>query len=227
MTELIADLPWDDRPRERMMAHGPSTLSNAELIAIMLGSGTRGLNAIQLARELLRDGGWEGLKNADAAKLARQHGVGPAKATRVVAAFEFARRFLNRVVDEPLPYDATVLGRSLITAYSKELQEHAGAVFLDSRHCIIRQKEIFVGTSNHALVSPKDIIRCAVVDHTCAIVLYHNHPSGSPAPSAEDIVFTERMEASLKLIDIELVDHLIIGGNSYVSMRQGGLLSPS
>jgi DNA repair protein RadC len=227
MTDVICDLPWDDRPRERMMKHGAATLSNAELVAILLGSGVTGLNAIQLARELLRDGGVKALARRTPEWFVKFCGVGPAKATRVMAAFEFARRTVAETFeDEPeLPvYESLTFGRTLVATYAREMQERAGAAFLDSRNCIIRQKEIFVGTANHALISTKDIIRSAVVDHTCGVVLFHNHPSRSPRPSPQDLDFTLRMRDSLRMVDIELVDHLIVGGNSFVSMKDGGML---
>jgi DNA repair protein RadC len=227
MTDVICDLPWDDRPRERMMKHGSATLSNAELVAILLGSGVPGMNAIQLARALLRDGGMKALSHRTSDWLVKFCGVGPAKATRVMAAFEFARRIVETTFEdeEELPvYEPLVFGRSLIATYSKQMQERAGAAFLDSRNCIIRQQEIFVGTSNHSLISTKDIIRSAVVDHTCGIVLFHNHPSRSPRPSQQDLDFTLRMRDSLRMVDIELIDHLIIGGNTFVSMKEGGML---
>ncbi len=226
MTEVIRDLPWDDRPRERMMRHGASTLSNAELIAILLGSGVRGKNAIQLARELL-SGGMKLLDRSDMAGLAKTNGVGPAKATRIVAAFELGRRAVDQEPDEeptPPPYNATSIGRALIGNYAHYMQEHVGAVFLDSRECVIAQREIFVGTVDHALVSTRDVIRFALADNAVGIVLYHNHPSGNPAPSAHDVEFTTRMRDSLKLLDLKLVDHLIIGKNGYSSMMARGLL---
>jgi DNA repair protein RadC len=224
MTDVIRDLPWDDRPRERMLRHGASTLSNAELIALLLGSGVPGKNAIQLARELLVDG-MDGLNRLGTAELAGTHGVGPAKATRIMAAFELARRVLNpEPEEEPPPYDATTIGRALIGKYAHYVQEHVGAVFLDSRDHIITQREIYVGTVDHALVSPRDVIRFALADHAVGIVLYHNHPSGNPAPSAQDVEFTKRTRDSLKLLDLRLVDHLIVGKNGYTSMKNRGLV---
>jgi DNA repair protein RadC len=226
MTDVIRDLPWDDRPRERMLRHGASTLSNAELIALLLGSGVPGKNAVQLARELLV-GGMDGLNRLGTKDLAGTHGVGPAKATRIVAAFEIARRVINRdpeYPEEPPPYDQTALGRVLIGKYAHYVQEHVGAVFLDTREHIIAQREIFVGTVDHALVSPRDVIRLAVADHTAGVVLFHNHPSGNPAPSPFDIEFTKKMQDSLKLVDLKFVDHLIVGKHGFTSMRNRGLL---
>jgi DNA repair protein RadC len=223
MTEVIADLPRDDRPRERLLSHGAEVLSDAELMAILLGSGLRGKNAIQLARELLAEG-MSSLRRRDVSELSKIAGVGPAKASRIAAAFEVARRLACGQPEDPPAFDADVLGRSLVSGYSHHVQERLGAAFLDSRHRILRQREIYVGTMNHAFVSTRDILRHALADNAAAVVLYHNHPSGDPAPSAEDLAFTRKTAESLKLTDIDLLDHIIVGANRYYSMRQKGLL---
>jgi DNA repair protein RadC len=223
MTELIADLPPDDRPRERMLRHGAQTLSNAELVAILLGSGMRGKNAIQLARDLLADG-FESLRNRETSHLARVSGVGPAKAARVGAAFELARRIASHSADDPPRFEPEILGRQLVSACAGARQERLGAAFLDSRQRIIRQREIFIGTINTALVSTRDIIRCALEENAVGIVLYHNHPSGDPSPSAEDLTFTRRTVEALRLVELTLVDHLVIGAQKFYSMRDRGVL---
>ena len=221
MNESIADLPLDDRPRERLLTHGAETLSDAELIAILLGSGVQGKNAIQLARELLRDG-MSGLRRREPAQIANVNGVGPAKASRVAAAFEVARRLLTGEPDQPPAYEPEVFARSLISSYAHHVQERLGAAFLDSRARLLRQREIYVGTINHALVSTRDIIRYALENNATAVVLYHNHPSGDPMPSAEDLMFTRKIKESLKLCDIELADHIVVGTRRYYSMKQKG-----
>lgn len=223
MTDIISDLPVDDRPRERLLTHGPETLSDAELVAILLGSGLPGKNAIQLARELLRDG-MSGLRGRDAKHLGRVAGVGPAKIARISAAFEISRRVLNGAPDEPAAYEAAILGRTLIATYAHVRQERLGAAFLDSRHRILTQREIYVGTINTALVSTRDIITEALIGNASAVVIWHNHPSGSPAPSPADVSFTQKLQASLSLCDIELLDHLIVGAHGYYSMQERGLL---
>lgn len=221
MREVIADLPLDDRPRERLLAHGAETLSDAELIAVLLGSGLPGKNAIQLAREILREG-MSGLRRREPAEIARLNGIGPAKASRIAAAFEVARRLSSAEPDSLPAYDPEVFGRALITEYAHHVQERLGAAFLDSRERLLRQREIYVGTINHAAVSTRDVIRHALAENACAVVLYHNHPSGDPTPSAEDLLFTRKMTESLRLCDIELADHIVIGAHRYYSMRQRG-----
>ena len=222
MPELIADLPLDERPRERMRMHGASTLSDAELVAILLGSGTRGRNAIQLARELVGEG-LETLVRRDLEDIARLGGVGPAKATRIVAAFEIARRFAARPDRDRSVYDCEVLARSLITRCAGLRQEQLGAVFLDSRRRIVCEREIYVGTVAHAVVSTRDIVRQGLEVNAVGVVIFHNHPSGDPAPSGEDILFTRRASDALRLVDLELVDHLVIGASRYESLKQKGV----
>jgi DNA repair protein RadC len=223
MTDVIGDLPRDERPRERLLMHGASTLSDAELIAILLGSGRRGKNAIQVARELLADG-LSALRRRETTHLSHVCGIGPAKAARIGAALEIARCLSSGVPEDPPAFDANALGSELVMRYAQQLQERLGAAFLDSRHRIVRQREIFVGTTNRTLVSTGDIIRFALLDGACAVVIYHNHPSGNPTPSLEDETFTRKLQQSLGLVDIELIDHLIIGAHGYLSMREKGMI---
>jgi DNA repair protein RadC len=223
MTDIICDLPRDDRPRERLLMHGPETLSNAELLAILLGSGVPGMNAIELARELLRDG-MAALRSRDQKQLEQYAGIGPAKVARIAAAFEISRRLHDNVPEEPPPYEASALGRALVTTYSRVRQERLGATFLDARHRILRQREIYIGTIKSALVSTRDIITDALLNDATSVVVWHNHPSGNPQPSDEDEAFTRKLRESLGHCDIELIDHLIIGAHGYYSMRHRGML---
>jgi DNA repair protein RadC len=215
MTDVIRDLPRGDRPRERMMLHGAATLSDAELLAVILGSGMPGQNAIELARHLLADG-VRNLSRRELAALVNVPGIGLAKAARIAAAFEMSRRMMSEQPEDPPAFDVTTLGRKLVSSHGHHSQERLGATFLDSRHRIRRQREIYVGTVNNALVSTRDII---------AVVIHHNHPSGDPTPSDDDITFTRKLIESLAMVDIELVDHLVIGSHRFVSMKQRGLLN--
>jgi DNA repair protein RadC len=225
MYEVIADLPYDDRPRERLFKHGAVTLSDAELTAILLGSGTTGKNAIALGRELLL-GGRNELARRDAKQLIEARGMGPAKAARLLAAFELARRLAEQHEQEkekPL-FDTGALGRSLMLRFAPIQQERVGGVFLDGRNRVLHQRVIFAGTIDHALVSPREIIRLALNENAVSIVLYHNHPSGDPSPSANDVLFTTRLRDSLQLCDLTLLDHVIVSTTRYVSMRDRGYL---
>ena len=224
MTDVIRDLPLGDRPRERMMMHGAATLSDAELLAVILGCGLPGQNAIELARHLLADG-MHNLGRREVSSLAGVRGVGLAKAARIAAVFEMSNRIMSEQPEDPPPFDATTLGRKLVSSHGHHPQERLGATFLDSRHRIRGQREIYVGTVNNALVSTRDIIRYTLLDRATAVVIHHNHPSGDPTPSDDDIVFTKKLIQSLALADIELVDHLVIGSHRFVSMKQRGYLN--
>ena len=221
MTDVICDLPVDDRPRERMMQHGAETLSDAELLAILIGSGVPGKNAIQLARDLLRDG-INALARRDAGDLMTVAGIGPAKAARIAAALDISRRIVIGDVALPDPVDVTDFGRTLVMRCAKYRQERLGAVFLDARHRIQEEREIFIGTVDKTFVSSRDIIRYAVLGSASGVVVWHNHPSGDPTPSNEDKTFTRKLRESLGLIDVELVDHLVIGLHGFCSMKEKG-----
>jgi DNA repair protein RadC len=223
MTDVIRDLPRGDRPRERMLMHGAHTLSDAELLALVLGSGVPGTNAIQLARQLLADG-LNSMRGRELSHLANVKGVGLAKAARIGAVFEISDRLASAQPEDPPDYDATVFGRKLVSGYSHHTQERLGVAFLDSRHRIRGQREIYVGTIETALVSTRDIVRFTLMEAATGIVVYHNHPSGDPAPSDEDLAFTTKLKQSMAMVDIEIVDHLIIGAHRFHSMKQRGQL---
>lgn len=220
-SNMIADLPMDERPRERMARHGAQTLSDAELVAILLGSGVRGKSALALARELLTDG----LRALSRKHVRRASGVGSAKAARIEAALEIGRRLAAEYEGEADPVrDPDTLARSLIARYSHFVQERLGAVFLDSKNRIIREREIYVGTLNATTVSTRDVLRHALDENAASVIIFHNHPSGDPAPSAEDMLFTRKMVEAGKLLGVEVLDHLILGTNRYVSLKQRGAL---
>ncbi len=219
MTDIISDMPIDDRPRERLLAHGPRTLSDAELLGILIGCGTWGKNAVQLARELL-PGGVAALAARQPSQLARYRGMGTAKAARIAAAFELARRANAEKPIEHPEFDVDIAGAALVRANGRQRQERLGAYFLDARSRIISQREIFVGTVNLVHLSTRDILRLAVEENAVQVALFHNHPSGDPTPSNHDVAFTKRLKECFALADIELVEHLITGRHSYYSMKR-------
>jgi DNA repair protein RadC len=224
MTTVIADLPIDERPRERLMRHGAATLSDAELIAILIGSGMRGKNAVEVAREII-DEGLVGIARREVAEIAAVSGVGPAKAARIAAAVELGRRLSSFRGEERDPVrDPEAIARHLIARYSHHVQERLGAVFLDAKNRIIREREVYVGTLNMTTVSTRDILRIALQENAAAVIVFHNHPSGDPAPSAEDLLFTKKMVEAGGLMGIDILDHLILGANRWVSLRQRGAM---
>ena len=222
MTWMIRDVPLEERPRERMRQHGAQALSNAELLAVILGTGTQGLNAIHLAQELLV-GGVRQLRRHDMATLSRTRGIGPAKAARIFAVVEMAHRLAVAPPEPPRElFDHWSFGQGLVRAYGHESQEKLGAALLDARQRVMKQREIFVGTLDKAFVSPREIISYALLESAKGVVLYHNHPSGDPSPSKEDIEYSRQLGQSLAMMDVDLVDHLVIGQHGYTSMKTAG-----
>lgn len=221
---LIADLPMDERPRERLLKHGVETLSDAELVALLIGSGVRGKNAIEVGRELLHEG-LSSLARRDWSSTAHARGIGTAKAARLAATFELGRRLaaVVEVQGDPIR-DTDSIARPLAARYAHHVQERLGAIYLDAKSRIIREREIYVGTLNCTTVSTRDVLRGALEHHAASVIIFHNHPSGDPSPSAEDLRFTQKMVAAADLMGVELVDHLILGRNRYVSLKQRGFL---
>jgi len=211
MTDVIREMPIDDRPREKLIERGAASLSQSELLAILIGSGTRGVNALELARKLLRDG-VNRLALQDVAQLASIRGIGPAKAARIAASFELSRR---RHIPKKQEYKLADFAKKLVATHGHLKQEVMGAAILDGGQRITRQRDIFVGTVNFTAVSTREIVQFAILNNAAAIVLYHNHPSGRTTPSLEDQKFTLKASEALKLFDIDLVDHIIVGGKTY------------
>jgi len=224
MSLKIADLPLDERPRERLFRHGAQTLSDAELVALLLGSGTSGASAIDVARALLGDG-LVRMSRRDWSIARRERGVGEAKAARLAAAFELGRRLAAHTDGDRDPVrDPVGIARGLVHRYGHHTQERLGAVFLDAKSRPIREREIYVGTINATTVSTRDILRIALDEGAVSVIIFHNHPSGDPSPSADDLLFTRQMVEAGNLLGIEVVDHLIIGMNKYVSLKQRGVI---
>lgn len=221
----IADLQMADRPRERLAHQGPEALAEAELVAILLRTGTRGTSALRLAEGLLADcGGVAGLRHARFDELRARHGIGGAKAAQLLAAIELGRRFAKaevfarRAIQSPddvaelLRYD--IGGRE---------QEHLVVVLLDTRNRLLRTVEVYVGSLNSSLVRIGEVFREAVRSNAAAVIVAHNHPSGDPSPSPEDVAVTRALVEAGRLLDIEVLDHLIIGKDRHLSLRQAGL----
>jgi DNA repair protein RadC len=224
MTWVIRDMPIDDRPRERLLKYGAQILSDAELLAVIMGTGVRGKNAIHLAHEIL-GGSVHNLKNRDLKTLAESPGIGPAKAARIAAAVELGKRFWN-APPEPLPpdFDMYAFGAELVRKCARYQQERFGIALLDARHRLRDQREVFVGTVDKTLVSAREIIKLACVENAKGIVLYHNHPSGDPTPSEQDILFTRQLREAVEKCDIDFVDHLVVGAHAFTSLKELGVL---
>ncbi len=221
----IKEMPAGERPRERLLKYGASALSNAELIAIVLRSGLAGQNVLELAQALLaRFDGLPGLARASNEELAGVKGMGEAKTTQVKAALELGKRLsLTSPEDNPQiksPEDVA----SLVMADMALLeQEHLRTLLLDAKNRVQSLHTVYVGKLDGVNIRVGDVFREAVRRSAAAMVVVHNHPSGDPTPSPEDVRVTEQMVQAGKLLDIEVLDHLVIGRNRYVSMKERGL----
>lgn len=221
----IHELPLDLRPRERLAYAGAGALSTAELLAIILRVGGKGENVIRMAERLLTQfGGLSGLAQAGFDELCRQHGLGQAKATQIKAALELGRRLLATAPEErPQVRKPGDVANLLMSEMGLLEQEQLRVVLLDTKNRIQRVSTVYSGSLNSAVVRIGEVFRDAVRANCASIIVVHNHPSGDPTPSPEDVHVTELMAQAGALLDIELLDHIVIGRNRYVSMKEQGL----
>lgn len=221
----IKDMQSDDRPRERLERQGPQALSNPELLAILLGTGVPGLSAVQLAQELLDEyGGLAGLHRADYQDLVKMRGVGPAKAAQLGAAVELGRRLAVSIPDERPAIQSPEQAAELVMYEMGALkQEHLRVLLLDTRNQLIRITEVYQGSLNTSLIRIGEVFRDAVRENAASVIVAHNHPSGDPEPSPEDVAVTRAMIDAGRLLDIEVLDHLVIGTGRFVSLKSKGL----
>lgn len=226
MTRL-ADMPEGDRPRERLSSLGAHALSDAELLALLLCTGTREENALSLAQLILSNRrGLRQLSRASPTELRAAAGVGPAKASRIVAAFELGRRASSVCA---LP-GARLRGPGAVARmFSQKLRglshERLEGLYLDSRGRLLASRTLAVGTLNSALVQPREVFAPALAEGAAALVLVHNHPSGDPSPSDADAEFTRLVAAAGELFGVPLLDHVIVAEGRWLSMRRLGLLA--
>lgn len=222
----MKDLLPADRPREKLLRNGAAALGDNELVAVVVGSGTRGVDALELANELLRRrGGIHGLARSSVDDLAQAAGVGRARAAQVLAALELGRRTLTHGpgarVQLRSPRDAAAY---LLPTFGARGVEQFGIVLLDSKHRVLRTSIVASGTLNSTIVQPRDVFREAMLGAAAAIVAFHNHPSGDPTPSPEDVELTRRLRAAGLLMGIEVVDHVVLGDARYCSLKEMGQL---
>ncbi len=223
MTSRIADMPLDEQPRERLARHGVESLSDAELVSVVL-TASRGRNVLETARSVLSDG-LLALARRDWRTYTRVTGIGEGNATKIAASFELGRRSVVRETPAGDPIqDPHTLAAPLLARYGHHVQERLGAIYLDAKHRVIRQREIYIGTLNSAVVSTRDVLRFALDDHAASLVVFHNHPSGSPEPSGEDLLFTRKLVEAGKVLGVDVLDHLILGAGRYVSLKQRDMM---
>ncbi len=221
----IADIEISQRPRERLASAGASALSHAELLAILLGSGTEGLNAVQLAEKLLNENhGLLGLQRISYDELCDQRGIGPAKAAQLQAAFELGGRIATATPEQRMAIQSPREVADLVGYEMRTFeQEHLRVLLLDTRNRLIRQSEVYQGSLNASLIRIGEIFRDAVRRNAAAIIVVHNHPSGDSTPSPEDVAVTRAIVEAGKLLDIEVLDHIIIGGQDHTSLKAKNL----
>jgi DNA repair protein RadC len=220
----MKDVAPHDRPREKLERLGPAGLGDNELLALVLGSGLRGRGALDLANRLIEHaGGLQGFTRLGVGALRHVAGVGRARAAQVMAAVEFGRRTLVRdMVERPRLTSPRQMASYLLPEYGSCAVEQFGIVMLDTKHRVIRIKLVSVGSLDSTVVHPREVFREAAAASAAAIVLFHNHPSGDPAPSPDDITLTVRMVDAGEVMGIDVVDHLILADQTYFSMLESG-----
>ena len=221
----IREMPAGERPRERLEHYGPAALSNAELLAIILRVGVSGQSVLNLSQALLaKHGGLMGLARASFAELCAEHGLGPAKTTQLKAALELGRRLLVESPDARPQVTSPADAANLVLLEMSVLEkEEVRVVILDTRNRVLAIPTIYVGSLNTNVVRMAELFRDAIKHNAAAIILVHNHPSGDPTPSPEDVRLTEMLVQAGKLMDVEVLDHLIIGQGRFVSLKERGL----
>lgn len=223
----IQDLPSSDRPRERLLRLGASALGTDELLALLLGCGTRGESALDQARRLLANhGGLVGLAGRTGDELAGERGVGSARAAAIVAALEIARRLATEpLAGRDLFNEPGLVKEYLRRARGDGAQEKTGALYLNTRNRLLKDDpEIYRGTLDRAVVEPREILKRALLASAAGVIVYHNHPSGDPSPSREDREFTRRLASAADVVGLRLLDHIVVGREGCVSFREAGLL---
>jgi DNA repair protein RadC len=222
----MRDWPATERPREKLLLQGADTLTEAELLAVLLRHGHRGINALDLARSLLVEfGSLRGLLSARRPELCRHRGVGPTRWAELQAALELARRHhLERLRQGPSLTSPKAARDFLVAQLRDRDHEVFCCLYLDSRHRLIRFEELFRGTIDGASVHPREVVKEALARNATSVILAHNHPSGVAEPSQADEVITTRLRDALALVDIRVLDHLIVGDGTCTSLAERGVV---
>ena len=220
--------PEDERPRERLIAHGPAALSEAQLLAIIIRNGRLGRTSVDLGRDLLDSfGSLAGIEKAAIKEICKVKGIGPAKAAEIKAAIELGRRY-----QKPSLAGASFCSSQDVAAYyrprMKDLkQETFRCALLDTKNRIIREEVVSIGSLSTSIVHPRDTFKSAVRESAAAVIFTHNHPSGDVKPSQEDILLTKRLVQAGEVLGIQVLDHIIIGDNSHFSFKDHGMIFPA
>lgn len=216
----IKDIPPENRPRERMMKYGPDALSDAEMLAIILKTGTKGENVTDVANRLIQKYGIDRLSKLTLPELQEINGIGPAKAMQITAVFHLNKR-CRFAEKEKTPVktarDVYDYARPLLAEKEKE---HIMVMYLDAKNRINKHETVSMGTLNSSLIHPREIFKTAIKENTNAIIVAHNHPSGDPTPSKDDREITKELHSAGELLEIQMLDHVIIGKDNYYSFKE-------
>jgi len=219
----IKDIPLQDRPREKLFMLGAKALTDSELLAILISTGTREESAIELAQKISSKSSFLDLSSKSIKELGEFKGIGESKACKILACLELASRlkFQSKKPKVEAPEDITNM---LIQRMQNLKQENFVILLLDSRNCLLKTETIFVGTLNETVVHPREIFQKAIKESAAAIIIAHNHPSGDPTPSLEDIKMTKALVKAGKILDMPVIDHIVLGGHTYFSMKKAGII---
>ncbi len=222
----MKDIPSALRPREKLLSLGPAALADAELLALLLRTGMKGLGVLQLAEKVLSDlGGLPGLLQADTNRLGRIKGLGPAKRSELMAVMELARRSLHTDLrTEPVFSNPQAVKDFLQMQLGHRPHEVFGVLFLDAQNRLIAFEELFRGTLSQTSVYPREVVKQALAHNAGAVILTHNHPSGVLEPSRADELLTQTLKSSLQLVDVRVLDHIVVGRSACLSFAERGLL---
>ncbi|MFE4714490.1 MULTISPECIES: DNA repair protein RadC [Paenibacillus] len=223
-TFMLRDLPHEERPRERMMHYGAESLSQAELLAILLRTGTHQESAIHVAQRILSQvGSLRQLADLSIKEMTEIKGIGPAKAVQLKAGIELGRRMANSRLTEPVIIRSPQDAAEILTEQLRYLQkEHFVCLFLNTKNHVIAQETLSMGSLNASIVHPREVFRAAIKCSSASIICAHNHPSGDPTPSPEDIALTGRLLRAGEIVGIDVLDHLIIGDKGFISLKEKG-----
>jgi DNA repair protein RadC len=219
---MIRDMPESEKPRERLKNYGAGALSTSELLAIMLRTGARGESVLRLAMRLISEHhGLSGLAKASFSELESVKGIGPTKVTQLKAAFELGRRLLVEAPDERPQIRSPADAANLIMLEMSLLeQEHLRLILLDTKNRVLEMPTVYIGNLNTSVIRVGELFRYALRANCASMIVVHNHPSGDPTPSPEDVRVTERIVQAGKMLDIDVLDHLVIGHQRFVSLKE-------
>ena len=221
----IKTLPLEERPREKLIKNGPIPLTNSELLAIILRTGNKKENVLQITRKFFKEHNIKSFSRLRIPVLKKQLGIGDAKACQIIACFELGRRLFQFTEVKKIKIQKA---KDIATLFIPEMEnlerEHFKCVYLDSRKRILKHENLFIGSLNESLIHPREIFKFALEENAAAIILLHNHPSGDPTPSRFDITITRELIKAGETLGIPILDHIIIGGKNYISLREQELI---